>query len=112
MPRVRCPMLTWQDDERFEVGDTTFRAMPGRGEGLKEFRSAAKRAMDAGDLFVAKLRWRIEDYVQLLDRLRPQRIFELGIYLGGSAALFAEIARPAWSRSTADRRCIPRLRNT
>ena len=22
------PMLTWQDDERFEVGDTTFRAMP------------------------------------------------------------------------------------
>jgi SAM-dependent methyltransferase len=88
------PMLTWQDDERFEVGDTTFRAMPGREGGVKEYRSAAKRAVDAGDLFVAKPRWRIEGYVQLLDRLRPQRIFELGIYLGGSAALFAEIARP------------------
>jgi hypothetical protein len=68
--------------------------MPGREGGVKEYRSAAKRAVDAGDLFVAKPRWRIEGYVQLLDRLRPQRIFELGIYLGGSAALFAEIARP------------------
>jgi SAM-dependent methyltransferase len=86
------PMLTWQDDERFEVGDTTFRAMLDR-EGV-DYRPAAKRAVDAGDLFVAKPRWRLEGYVQLLDRLRPQRIFELGIFLGGSAALFAEIARP------------------
>ena len=41
MPGVPMrPMLTWQDDERFEVGGTTFRAIPD-GEGVEEFGGSA-----------------------------------------------------------------------
>ena len=36
----------------------------------------------------------IERYEELMSRLRPKRIIELGIYQGGSAALFALLARP------------------
>ena len=45
-------------------------------------------------MFVAKPRWRLERYVEVVKRLEPRRVVELGIYQGGSTALFAEIARP------------------
>jgi SAM-dependent methyltransferase len=86
-------MLTWLDDERFVVGDATFHTIPD-GASESEFKDAARRAGDAGEFFVAKSRWRVERYVDVMTRLRPQRIVELGIYQGGSTALFAEVARP------------------
>jgi hypothetical protein len=85
--------MWWLDDERFKVGDATFRAIP-EGPSASEFTETVRRAAKAGDLFVAKPRWRVSDYVELVDRLRPQRIVELGIYQGGSTALFAAVARP------------------
>ncbi len=86
-------MLTWLDDERFVLGDTTFHVIP-EAASASEFTAIARRASQAGDFFVAKPRWRVDRYVELLDRLKPQRIVELGIYQGGSTALFAEVARP------------------
>ncbi len=87
-------MLDWRDDQHFVLGDTTFCAMPGDGSGPGQMGAAIKEAVDAGSLFIFKPRWRVDQYVELLERLKPERIFELGIFLGGSAALFAELARP------------------
>jgi predicted O-methyltransferase YrrM len=86
-------MLSWVDDERFVVGDATFRVIPNAASG-QEFADAAAGANKAGELFVAKPRWRLEHYVEVIERLQPRHVVELGIYQGGSTALFAEIARP------------------
>jgi SAM-dependent methyltransferase len=80
-------MLNWQDDQHFLIGGTTFRTLP---EGV----NAGQRRTGGADFFVAKPRWMVERYVELLDDLQPQRIFELGIFQGGSTALLAEVASP------------------
>src|SRR6476469_2049741 len=86
-------MLNWVDDERFVVRDATFRVIPNAASG-QQFADAATAANKAGELFVAKPRWRLERYIEVIQRLEPRRVVELGIYQGGSTALFAEIARP------------------
>ena len=86
-------MLTWLSDERFVIGDVTFHPTPA-GASTSEFMGAVREAANAGELLVAKPRWRVEKYVELLERLRPRNVFELGIFRGGSTALFAEVARP------------------
>jgi SAM-dependent methyltransferase len=86
-------MLDWRDDEHFVLGDTTFCAIPYDASG-DQMGAAVKEAVDTNSLFIFKPRWRVEHYVELLERLKPARIFELGIFLGGSTALFAELARP------------------
>ena len=86
-------MLTWVDDERFVVGDATFRVIPNAASS-EEFADAARSANEAGELFVAKPRWRLERYTEVVQHLEPRHVVELGIYQGGSTALFAEIARP------------------
>jgi Methyltransferase domain len=86
-------MLNWVDDERFVVRDATFRVIPNAASG-QQFAHAATAANKAGELFVAKPRWRLERYIEVIQRLEPRRVVELGIYQGGSTALFAEIARP------------------
>lgn len=50
--------------------------------------------VDENDFFVFKYRSEIDGYAELLRRLAPERIFELGAHYGGSAILFAELARP------------------
>jgi hypothetical protein len=85
-------MLDWRDDQHFVLGDTTFCAIAGDPSGQRT--NALKEAVDTGSLFIDKPRWRVDHYVELLERLKPARIFELGIFLGGSTALFAELARP------------------
>ena len=41
-----------------------------------------------------KGRWAVEAYEQLVGRLAPQRVLELGVLEGGSVALLALLARP------------------
>ena len=79
------PSLTWLDEGRCRVGDTMFRisALP-----LED------RGREGTQLRVAKPRSMIDGYVELLHDLRPRNIFELGIFTGGSTALFFELARP------------------
>lgn len=89
----RSRMLTWLDDHRFVIGDVTFHTTPADAS-TTEFMGAVRDAAKAGELLVAKPRWRVEKYVELLERLQPRNVFELGIFRGGSTALFAEVARP------------------
>jgi predicted O-methyltransferase YrrM len=73
------PSLAWSGN-RFDCAGTPFViewAKPGPNE-----------------FWVAKHRWMIERYEQLLDSLQPQRILELGMFSGGSTALIALLVRP------------------
>ena len=84
------PVLTWQGQERCVVGDTVFQTLPaGFFEGFTE-----GVRMKGADFLVAKPPSMIDRYVELIDDLRPQRIFELGVFTGGSTALLYELARP------------------
>ncbi len=73
---------TWIDDRQLRVGETHFVcAFP--------FDDAPD-----GSMQVMKNRDVVERYVDLIDRIRPTRIVELGINRGGSTALLSELARP------------------
>jgi predicted O-methyltransferase YrrM len=49
---------------------------------------------DPGEFVVLKPRWMIERYIELIGKLKPRAIFEMGIYVGGSVAFLALLARP------------------
>jgi predicted O-methyltransferase YrrM len=49
---------------------------------------------DSTELLLMKPRWMVEKYAKLVDELDPRRIFELGIYHGGSVAFLALLAKP------------------
>ena len=49
---------------------------------------------DPTELLLMKPRGMVERYVQLVAELNPKRIFELGIYHGGSVAFLALLAKP------------------
>jgi predicted O-methyltransferase YrrM len=75
--------LHWLDERTFELDGIRFHTMIGEGSGW------------SNDHFVlAKKRHMIERYQALMSGLGPKRIIELGIFQGGSAALFALLARP------------------
>ena len=81
-------VLTWEDSERLRVGETVFHALaPGA-----LMHSATP---DDGEFAVFKPRSLIETYASLIAERRPERILELGISMGGSTVLLAELARPA-----------------
>jgi SAM-dependent methyltransferase len=85
MPSV----LSWMTEDVFVVGETTFKILPDLG-----FWGRERLELERADFLVAKPRSLVERYVELISDLRPQYIFELGIFQGGSTALLAEIARP------------------
>ena len=82
-------VLSWKTEDLFVVGETTFKILPEHG-----FWGREPLEMERADFLVAKPRWLVERYVELISDLRPEYIFELGIFQGGSTALLAEVARP------------------
>jgi predicted O-methyltransferase YrrM len=82
--------LTWQSEERCVVGDIVFQTLP---VDLLEM-DVPHFSMDGADFLLFKPRPLVERYVELVERLHPQRIFELGIFQGGSTAFLHELARP------------------
>jgi len=60
----------------------------------EDYFEGGRRDVDENDFFVFKYRSEIDEYAELFRRLKPERIFELGVHRGGSAILFAELARP------------------
>jgi predicted O-methyltransferase YrrM len=81
--------LTWKADDRFVLGETTFRAMwPG-----VLIHGAYAKARE-GEFFIFKTRSLVERYAELIKELEPQHVFELGILQGGSTLFFAQLARP------------------
>jgi SAM-dependent methyltransferase len=79
-------MLRWRDDEHFVIGETAFRAMP---EGVLE-----PPEVGEDEFLILKPRSLVERHAALVEELKPQRIFELGFYGGGSTLFLAEVARP------------------
>lgn len=78
--------IMWTSDTTFELEGTSYLCSP---TGI----DIAPRA--AVDRFcLAKVRRSVEQYVELLDQLRPEVIVELGILEGASTALFADLCRP------------------
>jgi cephalosporin hydroxylase len=54
----------------------------------------AEAKLDPGELLLMKPRDMVEQYVALVEQLDPKRIFELGIFHGGSVAFLALLAEP------------------
>src|SRR5213596_1941251 len=82
--------LTWQSDERCVVGEITFQTLP---SDLFD-RDPPSFSVEGADFILWKGRPLIERYVELLEKLRPRHILELGILEGGGTALLLELARP------------------
>jgi SAM-dependent methyltransferase len=82
--------LTWQNDERCVVADTVFQTLP---VDLLD-RDKPRISMKGADFWLFKEQPLVDRYVALVGELRPRRIFELGIFQGGSTAFLNELARP------------------
>lgn len=82
--------LAWQNDERCVVADKVFQTLP---VDLLE-RDKPRISMEGADFWLFKEQPLIDRYVALVGELRPRRIFELGIFQGGSTAFLNELARP------------------
>lgn len=80
-------MLDWKGEGHFELNGTSFRTMP------SDF-FEGKLKLEDDDFFIFKPRSVVETYAALIEELAPERIFELGIYGGGSTLFLAELARP------------------
>jgi len=76
--------LKWVDNTTIAAGDTTL-ILP-RGF---EIRESSK-----GEIFLFKDRNHIETYLTELAHLSPKRIFEIGVWDGGSAVFFWNLFRP------------------
>jgi predicted O-methyltransferase YrrM len=79
----------WISDKILEVNGTQFIVAPDSEDYLAKQSSA--------DCFVlVKPRPMVDHLVELVERLQPNRIVELGIFKGGSTALFASLRPTAW----------------
>jgi predicted O-methyltransferase YrrM len=82
---VTTPQLRWRDDSVLELGDVSFLVTLDRrrwGESTTE------------RFTLIKARPMIDRYVALAASLAPRRIFELGIWDGGSTLLFHHLYQP------------------
>jgi predicted O-methyltransferase YrrM len=82
-------MLRWTDDNRFVLDGTAFHAMP---PGMLSVGADVELRDD--EFFVFKSRDDVERYVALFAEAAPRRVFELGIYGGGSTLLFGKLVQP------------------
>jgi predicted O-methyltransferase YrrM len=75
---------SWGSDDEFELEGISYVCRPFRDP----FPSRDDR------FCLRKRREEVERYERIVDEHAPQRIFEAGIYQGGSTALLAQLARP------------------
>ena len=78
-------MLSWVGDDEFMIDGVSYRMW----NTIRE-----QPAPEAGQMLILKPRVFVERYVELVERMRPRNIVELGILAGGSTAFLAQIARP------------------
>ena len=84
--RFRRPRINW-DGDSFTLGNAKFKILP---DGVFE----KHVDWDGAKFFVFKDRELVDMYAATIERLRPKRIMELGVFQGGSTALLLELARP------------------
>lgn len=87
-------MLTWVDHETCAVDGTEFLTMGEEADWAAKVYARAQTASTADRFVLFKSNDSINSYVALMESLAPQRIMELGIFRGGSTALFAGLVRP------------------
>jgi cephalosporin hydroxylase len=80
-------MLKWVDNNRMAIGDINFYA-------TENFEDFARVKSTVERFVIAKPRWMIEKYREIVSSLQVEYIFELGIYKGGSCVLFEALAKP------------------
>lgn len=77
---MTAPGLEWRDDDEFELDGVEFGCRPGIEA---PFESTADR------FCICKARWAVEELGELLERLQPRRLIEVGLERGGSTALIS-----------------------
>ena len=77
----------WLAEDLYAVAGTEFTVTADAARYLEDESTASR-------LVVAKTRAMVDRLAETIDELAPKRIFELGIYKGGSTALLASLARP------------------
>lgn len=77
-------MITWRDENHLDVD--------GVGLLVLSLADMARIRPGPGELVLLKPAWMVRRYMRLLKRLQPKRIFELGIWQGGSAVLLQRVA--------------------
>ena len=77
---MSAPGLRWRGDDEFELGGVEFACRPGLES---PFESTADR------FCICKARWAVEELSDLLSRLQPRRVIEVGLERGGSTALIS-----------------------
>ena len=77
-------MITWKDNKRFVVDGVNFIAVDCMGR--KNLNSTSN------EFVVNKHEWMIARYENLINKLKPKNIFELGIQRGGSCVFFQIMA--------------------
>jgi predicted O-methyltransferase YrrM len=82
----------WLAEDLYAVDGIEFIVTPDAARYLEDESTASR-------FVVAKTPAMVDRVAEMIDELAPKRIFELGIYKGGSTALLASLARP--SRLTA-----------
>ena len=76
----------WENDTTLKIADETFRVMDELGE-MKTWKLL-------NQLFIAKRREWLLDYMQVFDDIQPKNIVELGIFHGGSTAFLDTYCQP------------------
>lgn len=87
-------MVTWVDDGTCVLGDTEFLTLGPEAEFASRLFALAEVESTPARFVLFKSSESINRYVELVGSLDPKRIVELGIFRGGSTALFAQIAQP------------------
>ncbi|HET8673833.1 MAG TPA: class I SAM-dependent methyltransferase [Thermoleophilaceae bacterium] len=82
--------LTWQSDDRCTAGGITFQLLP---VGLLARENPAL-SMKGADFLLMKEPPMVQRYADIIEQVQPRRIVELGVFQGGSTALFLELADP------------------
>jgi predicted O-methyltransferase YrrM len=90
-------MLVWEDDTHLCVGASRFLTY-GHGHDMLDaatLLSLLQLRSDEERFVLAKTRRMIDRYTELLLRLRPRAVLELGVYQGGSVVFMEELIHPA-----------------
>jgi hypothetical protein len=89
------PVLTWIDEKSCVTPrGTRFVTLGDEGSFQRSLAEVIGLDSSPGCFVLLKSRQSIDRYVELITSLRPRRVVELGIYRGGSTALFMELAEP------------------
>jgi cephalosporin hydroxylase len=82
--------LHWQDEYHFEFNGCYFVNY----NMMDPPKNLTNKGSNRKVHFIAKPRWRIESYYSLVQKLKPERIVEIGLLRGGSCVFFDLIAQP------------------